>query len=677
MNAHYVIIFCLLVILLINILMYRQLKSDPLPDPVTHVHDPPSSPTPTPSQSPTNQSYINFPTNQLDPNVSAYLPPAPDLNAYVPFETPPDPRYEFYSERNAYLLPFNYLNFTMPFDRWMYYHFPGYYAPYYQYYWPWAGSSVYDYGGPYGGPYNNYAYAGQDYYYDNDTCGGGGCQSVSNRPGYSRRGWGSRGFNSNPEVQKCRDRNCIERCRGNKCYVDTRPMNKSEYAIDTNSYPTARTGFAGGWGSQKFVNGMASYSGLAANRQGMGGLGGRISRSGFESDPAHQVDRYGGGYANHTNWNSKLNPVPYATKRSSSNPNRPRLYPDAYRVPDRKSPFRTRSPGKSQITYKGFRDIKKKNIEHYGLINDSGFICPEANAPDIIAKSNLCMRPIPNTADADVFIPQNAAFAPLPDYVLQKPPICNDGQSVNLNIKKWNDMPPVVPYTDGLYQATDQYVTDSRSNDQPTNPPRVTKQNVSATNPYDPMVDNTFKFAYDKIIPIANVIDRPFIDPNNNLGSNPKILEMFGQRADCVKCADILEIQTNPELAKQCVNIQCPDVFASLPSNEIYGPTLYNFAPLQRPIADAGSNYFFNYDIEQAQSEADDNIGPDFKCRYGNNKLAVPPGCDKMCKAFQFVNKYNVGSHRPMGSYRIGSGLGTVTQFDKRQEAYNDPPPQF
>lgn len=57
----------------------------------------------------------------------------PPFEAYIPMESPPDPRYEYVREVNAYLLPYKYLDMDLEFHRWMYYNFPIYYSQYYGY----------------------------------------------------------------------------------------------------------------------------------------------------------------------------------------------------------------------------------------------------------------------------------------------------------------------------------------------------------------------------------------------------------------------------------------------------------------------------------------------------------------------------------------------------------------
>jgi hypothetical protein len=60
----------------------------------------------------------------------------PPYTAYVPFETPPDQNYVYFADRNVYLLPFSYLNFNIPFHRWMYFWYPEFYSSYYKTTWP-------------------------------------------------------------------------------------------------------------------------------------------------------------------------------------------------------------------------------------------------------------------------------------------------------------------------------------------------------------------------------------------------------------------------------------------------------------------------------------------------------------------------------------------------------------
>ena len=63
----------------------------------------------------------------------------PNEDAYLPFESPPDDRYIYFSDRNVYLLPYDYLDFSLPQHRWMYYHYPEFYYSYYNRYWPFRG----------------------------------------------------------------------------------------------------------------------------------------------------------------------------------------------------------------------------------------------------------------------------------------------------------------------------------------------------------------------------------------------------------------------------------------------------------------------------------------------------------------------------------------------------------
>lgn len=55
---------------------------------------------------------------------------------------------------------------------------------------------------------------------------------------------------------------------------------KDDYYVDTQIYPTEESGFAGGWSSQRFINGKAYKSGLTAGRK-MGGLV-SVSKRGFK-----------------------------------------------------------------------------------------------------------------------------------------------------------------------------------------------------------------------------------------------------------------------------------------------------------------------------------------------------------------------------------------------------------
>lgn len=53
--------------------------------------------------------------------------------------------------------------------------------------------------------------------------------------------------------------------------------------VNSHCYPTRCSGFAGGWGSQKFVDGKAACSGLTSGRK-MGGFGGGVRSGGMFAD---------------------------------------------------------------------------------------------------------------------------------------------------------------------------------------------------------------------------------------------------------------------------------------------------------------------------------------------------------------------------------------------------------
>ena len=60
----------------------------------------------------------------------------PPFNAYQAPESPPDSRYVYLPDRQVYVLPFQYLDFSDPYSRWQYYYFPEMYSRYYQKFWP-------------------------------------------------------------------------------------------------------------------------------------------------------------------------------------------------------------------------------------------------------------------------------------------------------------------------------------------------------------------------------------------------------------------------------------------------------------------------------------------------------------------------------------------------------------
>ena len=74
----------------------------------------------------------------------------PAQNAYQPLTSAPNSEYVYVPQANTYLLPFDDLDFSNPFDVWMYYYYPLYYSSHYPYYWPFG--SIGGYGG-YSGPY--------------------------------------------------------------------------------------------------------------------------------------------------------------------------------------------------------------------------------------------------------------------------------------------------------------------------------------------------------------------------------------------------------------------------------------------------------------------------------------------------------------------------------------------
>lgn len=78
------------------------------------------------------------------------------FTAYV--TQPSDSRYVYNSEYGVWLLPYNDLDFTNPYDRWMYYYYPSYYSSNYNNYWPYRNNY-------YGGNYlNRNRYYGNRYY---------------------------------------------------------------------------------------------------------------------------------------------------------------------------------------------------------------------------------------------------------------------------------------------------------------------------------------------------------------------------------------------------------------------------------------------------------------------------------------------------------------------------------
>jgi hypothetical protein len=69
-------------------------------------------------------------------------------------------------------------------------------------------------------------------------------------------------------------------------------------------------------------------------------------------------------------------------------------------------------------------------------------------------------------------------------------------------------------------------------------------------------------------------------------------------------------------------------------------------------------------DVETAIQSIID-INPYLVNRFGNNNLQDPA-------EFAEINKYNMDGVRPIGSNRLGRGLGIVTGFEERQADYAD-----
>jgi len=93
---------------------------------------------------PPNMSGTNI---NVHPPVDNYVPPLVDnrsdyirpatSNDFAPYTMQPnDHRYVFVPNLGVYLLPYEYLNLSNPYDQWMYSHFPSYYGEYYDNYWP-------------------------------------------------------------------------------------------------------------------------------------------------------------------------------------------------------------------------------------------------------------------------------------------------------------------------------------------------------------------------------------------------------------------------------------------------------------------------------------------------------------------------------------------------------------
>src|SRR3984885_5829294 len=229
----------------------------------------------------------------------------PLKDSYVPFESPPDPRYVYFTPRHVYLLPYEYLNFDIPFDRWMYYYYPEYYWPYYDEKWPFNYPKRFYYGyynGHYGGYYGD-SY-GSSYWENHRKFGPdngkfsryqGGILPENKWNGNRDEGeWNAERRKEKEErqnrksvirdqeyeTQENRQSKEIMKDQENKNIITpftrgpgTRyeSPDPSSYSINTNIYPNKKTGFSGGWGSQKFTGKNVSRSSLTSNNA-MGGF---------------------------------------------------------------------------------------------------------------------------------------------------------------------------------------------------------------------------------------------------------------------------------------------------------------------------------------------------------------------------------------------------------------------
>ena len=167
--------------------------------------------------------------------------PVPDFNAYQPMESPADTRYVYYPEEGVYLLPYEELDMTFPYHRWMYYYYPSFYSSYYSYDWPFnypVDDNRFYYGGSYGGDFGG-DFAGYygDYSIDHDLL-----------------------YRTFPYRTESPNRVII-------------PTLFQSPKFNTQTYPSSRTGFAGGRYSQRFSNAGSSLR--------RGSIQGR-SREGFD-----------------------------------------------------------------------------------------------------------------------------------------------------------------------------------------------------------------------------------------------------------------------------------------------------------------------------------------------------------------------------------------------------------
>jgi hypothetical protein len=405
----------------------------------------------------------NLPTknNALAKNNAITNPDPNDIppeDEYIPIESPPNDTYVYFPDRNVYLLPYSYLDFNIPFHRWMYYYYPEFYYSYYDNNWPFY-YPRHEYYGYYNPTFRYHRINGRywrDHNYDRDEWIDSKHEKELDRN--LERG---RSYNRS-EQKRSNSRN---RTESRKLSPSPRRSPRSHPAgyvtpnINTQTYPNKNSGFAGGWGSQKFIDGRSSKSGLTSGRS-MGGFGGGSKAYGgnMKSDYSRKFKEHFDNLGidqNITNRGGNTGKISLEqittdqnnTSTGAVNDN-PSTTNNSTTVADNSS---TTTNDMSAITYDPYmttNDLSMTTNDLSMTTNDSSMT---TNDP-VTATNNKNIKVIEGT-----FIPVGQSpIAAIPAKILLYSQVTTVPETI-----------PTYTYT---YKPTDQYVNDSRANEQ-TPPP--------------------------------------------------------------------------------------------------------------------------------------------------------------------------------------------------------------
>lgn len=208
----------------------------------------------------------------------------PQQTDYQPAKAQVDDRYVYVPDENVYLLPYDYLDFNNPYDRWMYYYYPSFYSPYYQSYWP------FNYA-----PWGWGTWGGYDGWYG----GNGGWGNWGNwgnwNNGWRNNNWNNRGWNKDGHWHGHGDRwNHGTGGRRSGSISSSSPSSGGRGP----SNPTIRPGYTSGrsYGSPRMSGSGGRVSGSGGFGGRMGGSGGLGGRAGSGGGRMGGGGRGGGGH---------------------------------------------------------------------------------------------------------------------------------------------------------------------------------------------------------------------------------------------------------------------------------------------------------------------------------------------------------------------------------------------